>query len=152
MGTGWRSRRRRSPWPTSSAPSRARWPTSAGTRPDSLTYEGSAGPLRDVWLAVRANLRAVLEVVTVADIAEDHLPELIPELLEDPEAFRPTDPRSGSSAGHRRAATGRVPCPSSSDRRSGRRRRSALLLVQAPAMAQALLDLAEEERVDAGCR
>ena len=60
-----------------------------GARPDSLAYEGSASSLRDVWLAVRANLRAVLELVTVADIAEDHLPELIPELLEDPEALRP---------------------------------------------------------------
>jgi hypothetical protein len=27
--------------------------------------------------------------VTVADIAEDHLPELVPELLADPEATRP---------------------------------------------------------------
>ena len=60
-----------------------------GARPDSLTYDGAAGPLRDVWLAVRANLRAVLESVTVADIAEDHLPDLVPRLLEDPEAFRP---------------------------------------------------------------
>jgi Rrf2 family protein len=60
-----------------------------GARPDSLAYEGSAKPLRDVWLAVRANLRAVLEHVTVADIAEDHLPELVPELLADPEATRP---------------------------------------------------------------
>ena len=46
-------------------------------------------PLRDVWLAVRANLRAVLEHVTVADIAEDHLPDLVPKLLADPEASRP---------------------------------------------------------------
>jgi Rrf2 family protein len=60
-----------------------------GARPDSLAYEGSASSLRDVWLAVRANLRAVLELVTVADIAEDHLPELVPELLKDPEALRP---------------------------------------------------------------
>jgi Rrf2 family protein len=60
-----------------------------GSRPDSLTYDGAAVPLRDVWLAVRANLRAVLEHVTVADIAEDHLPELVPELLADPEASRP---------------------------------------------------------------
>ncbi len=60
-----------------------------GSRPDSLTYDGAAVPLRDVWLAVRANLRAVLEHVTVADIAEDHLPELVPKLLADPEASRP---------------------------------------------------------------
>jgi Rrf2 family protein len=60
-----------------------------GARPDSLAYDGSARPLREVWLAVRASLRAVLETVTVADIAEDHLPQLIPRLLDDPEAFRP---------------------------------------------------------------
>ena len=60
-----------------------------GSRPDSLTYDGAAVALRDVWLAVRANLRAVLEHVTVADIAEQHLPELVPELLADPEASRP---------------------------------------------------------------
>jgi DNA-binding IscR family transcriptional regulator len=60
-----------------------------GSRPDSLSYDGAAAPLRDVWLAVRANLRAVLEHVTVADIAENHLPQLVPELLADPEASRP---------------------------------------------------------------
>ena len=60
-----------------------------GSRPDSLTYDGAAVALRDVWLAVRANLRAVLEHVTVADIAEQHLPELVPQLLADPEASRP---------------------------------------------------------------
>ena len=60
-----------------------------GARPETLAFDGAAAPLRDVWLAVRANLRAVLEGVTVADIAEDHLPPFIPELLADPEALRP---------------------------------------------------------------
>ena len=79
-----------------------------GSRPDSLTYDGAAVPLRDVWLAVRANLRAVLEHVTVADIAEDHLPELVPKLLADPEAVTPplTEQRRRGRGG---VTAGRVP-------------------------------------------
>ncbi len=60
-----------------------------GMRPETLAFNGAAAPLREVWLAVRANLRAVLERVTLADIAEDHLPSFVPELLTDPEALRP---------------------------------------------------------------
>src|ERR1044072_8373750 len=41
----------------------------AGVRPEQVEYAGTAAPLRDVWIAVRANLRAVLEVVTLADVA-----------------------------------------------------------------------------------
>jgi len=32
-----------------------------GVPPDAVAYEGSAAPLRDVWVAVRASLRVVLE-------------------------------------------------------------------------------------------
>jgi Rrf2 family protein len=60
-----------------------------GMRPETLTFEGSAERLRDVWLAVRVNLRAVLEQVTVADIADDHLPAIVAKLLTDPEAMNP---------------------------------------------------------------
>jgi Rrf2 family protein len=60
-----------------------------GTRPESLEFEGSARALREVWLAVRANLRAVLERVTVADIAADDLPPFVRKVLADPEALRP---------------------------------------------------------------
>ncbi len=60
-----------------------------GMRPETLSFEGAAAPLRDVWLAVRVNLRAVLEGVTVADIAEDHLPAVVADLVRDPEALRP---------------------------------------------------------------
>jgi Rrf2 family protein len=60
-----------------------------GARPETLAFEGAAAPLREVWLALRANLRAVLEGVTVADIAGDHLPPFVTGLLEDPEALRP---------------------------------------------------------------
>ena len=40
-----------------------------GERPEQVEYAGAAEPLRDVWVAVRANLRAVLETVTLADLA-----------------------------------------------------------------------------------
>jgi DNA-binding IscR family transcriptional regulator len=43
--------------------------------------------LREVWIAVRANLRAVLEHVTLADLASGRLPEEVAELARDPEAW-----------------------------------------------------------------
>ena len=51
-----------------------------GERPDVVTYTGAAEPLQDVWLAVRTNLRAVLETVTLADLAAGRLPDEIAEL------------------------------------------------------------------------
>jgi Rrf2 family protein len=60
-----------------------------GQRPEVLEFEGAATALRDVWLAVRVSLRSVLEQVTVADIARGELPDLVADLLRDPEAFVP---------------------------------------------------------------
>jgi Rrf2 family protein len=60
-----------------------------GVRPDSITYQGAAEPLRDVWIAVRASLRSVLETVTLADIAGGELPPFVRELVADPEAWAP---------------------------------------------------------------
>ena len=40
-----------------------------GIRPDELTYGGAAARLPEVWVALRASLRDVLEHVTIADIA-----------------------------------------------------------------------------------
>ena len=45
-----------------------------GVRPDSISYQGTAEPLKDVWIAVRASLRSVLEAVTLADVASGELP------------------------------------------------------------------------------
>src|SRR5947207_5953519 len=58
-----------------------------GQRPEQVEYEGVAERLREVWIAVRANLRAVLEQVTLADLTEDHLPEPIGRLVKDPDAW-----------------------------------------------------------------
>ena len=46
-----------------------------GVRSEQIEYAGSAEPLRDVWVAVRASLRSVLEAVTLADLAAGELPE-----------------------------------------------------------------------------
>jgi Rrf2 family protein len=58
-------------------------------RPEEVEYVGAAEHLRDVYIAVRANLRAVLEDVTLADLASGTLPEGIRVLAEDPEAWLP---------------------------------------------------------------
>ncbi len=58
-----------------------------GEFPETVEYQGAAKPLREVWIAVRANLRAVLETVTLADLVEGSLPDPIGELTQDPEAW-----------------------------------------------------------------
>jgi Rrf2 family protein len=47
--------------------------------PDDLAYAGSAVHLRDVWLALRSNIRAVLEAVTLADVVAGRLPARVTE-------------------------------------------------------------------------
>ena len=60
-----------------------------GVRPEELAYGGTAQPLRDVFVALRANVRAVLEAVTLADVAAGELPEVVRELVRDREAWSP---------------------------------------------------------------
>jgi Rrf2 family protein len=47
-----------------------------------VKYAGPAEALRDVWMAVRASLRSVLEVVTLADLAEGNLPDSVRDLAD----------------------------------------------------------------------
>ena len=61
--------------------------TVRGVRPQSLDYAGSAEPLQQVWIALRASLRAVLEDVTLADVVAGKLPKAVLALAEDPEAW-----------------------------------------------------------------
>jgi Rrf2 family protein len=58
-----------------------------GEWPEAVEYSGAAEHLQEVWIAVRANLRAVLESVTLADLVEGDLPAPITELTRDPEAW-----------------------------------------------------------------
>ena len=57
-----------------------------GERPDRLAYRGAAKPLQDVFLALRANVRAVLESVTLADVASGELPAGVRDLSSHPQA------------------------------------------------------------------
>jgi Rrf2 family protein len=58
-----------------------------GISPDVLVYPGSAERMRDVWVALRASIRSVLERVTLADIASGELPPSIAELTSEPDAW-----------------------------------------------------------------
>jgi Rrf2 family protein len=59
----------------------------AGRRPEDLAFAGPAAPLREVWIAVRANLRSVIEHVTLADLAAGEIPGRVHELTADPDAW-----------------------------------------------------------------
>ncbi len=58
-----------------------------GLRPTELDYPGPTAPLRDVWVALRANLRAVLDHTTIADVAGGQLPAIVQQLAADPAAW-----------------------------------------------------------------
>ena len=60
-----------------------------GMRPEELEYGGAAAALRDVFVALRANIRAVLENATLADVAAGELPDRVRDLVRDPEAWSP---------------------------------------------------------------
>lgn len=58
-----------------------------GGPPEDAAYSGTTVALGRVWIAVRANLRGVLEQVTVADVASGQLPASVDKLAADPEAW-----------------------------------------------------------------
>ena len=60
-----------------------------GRRSEEVEFSGTAAPLREVWIAVRASLRAVLESVTLADIARGELPDAVADLTGDADAWLP---------------------------------------------------------------
>src|SRR5829696_266490 len=51
--------------------------------PESTKYAGNAKQLTEVWIAVRASLRRVLERVTIADLRDGTIPDKVLELTED---------------------------------------------------------------------
>ncbi|MBF0817337.1 Rrf2 family transcriptional regulator [Microbacterium paludicola] len=60
------------------------------TRPSELTYAGeeSGGTFVELWVALRANVRAVLERTTLADLAAGRLPAHVRALADDPSSWR----------------------------------------------------------------
>lgn len=60
-----------------------------------IRYPGAASPLTDVWKAIRASLRSVLETTTVADLAAGRLPSRVRALAARYDASERTRPRRG---------------------------------------------------------
>ncbi len=60
-----------------------------GEGPEDLAYRGAASPLQSVWLALRANVRQVLESVTLADLVRGELPGPVLQLSEHPDVWSP---------------------------------------------------------------
>jgi Rrf2 family protein len=58
-----------------------------GLSPEELEYAGSAAQLREVWVALRASVRSVLEQVTLADVARGELPPHVVELTQAADAW-----------------------------------------------------------------
>ena len=58
-----------------------------GERPEKVGYSGAAEPLQTVWIALRANERAILEEVTLAHLVSRNLPVRVRELADDPRAW-----------------------------------------------------------------
>jgi Rrf2 family protein len=59
-----------------------------GGRPEDTSYGGAAEPLTRVWIALRANLRAVLEATTLDDVVSGRLPAPVQSLADDPDAWQ----------------------------------------------------------------
>lgn len=60
----------------------------AGSRPEDVEYPGAAVALRQTWVALRATMRSVLEVVTLADLASGTLPPSVDALTRGDDAWK----------------------------------------------------------------
>lgn len=78
-----------------------------GDRPENMEYKGAAQPLTDVWIAVRAALREILEATSLANLRDGTLPERVRDLADDPEAWVSLGRIRG--AGPTSAASGAAP-------------------------------------------
>jgi Rrf2 family protein len=58
-----------------------------GARPEHLEYGGAAAPLQQVWIALRASERGILEGVSLAHVASGEMPPLVASLVADPAAW-----------------------------------------------------------------
>lgn len=63
-----------------------------GQRPEDVEYAGPSEHLKEVWIAVRAAMRDVLEHITLADVAANHLPAPVTKLLDEPGAWQRRKP------------------------------------------------------------
>ena len=66
-----------------------------GHRPERLTYAAPAARLQDVWVAVRAALRAVLETTTLEQVVEGRLPPQVVALCDSTRSWTSVWPVDG---------------------------------------------------------
>ena len=62
--------------------------TLSGQYPETLTYPGPAEGLREVWVAVRASIRSVLEQTTIADVASGSPSRIVKRIVADDDAWQ----------------------------------------------------------------
>lgn len=60
-----------------------------GVRPEKAKFRSPSEHLQEVWIAVRANLRAVLESVTLEHVISGRLPASVRKLASDQDAWEP---------------------------------------------------------------
>ena len=60
-----------------------------GLRPEAVEYNDTAAVLQHVWIASRRSLRAVLETVTVRQLADGKLPRSVSSRTSDDDAWQP---------------------------------------------------------------
>jgi Rrf2 family protein len=58
-----------------------------GQRPENVGYHGAAAALQEVWIALRASERQILELVSIADVSTGRLPKRVKTLAADPRAW-----------------------------------------------------------------
>lgn len=58
-----------------------------GSRPENLEYTGAAQPLQQVWIALRASERQILEGVSLAHVAGAEMPSMVADLVANPAAW-----------------------------------------------------------------
>jgi len=58
-----------------------------GSRPEHLEYVGAASSLQEVWIALRAAERLILEGVSLAHVAAGTLPDSVADLIANPAAW-----------------------------------------------------------------
>jgi Rrf2 family protein len=57
------------------------------TPPEAIEYRGNSEHLQEVWIAVRASIRNVLENVTLADLASGEMPDVVADRVASPDAW-----------------------------------------------------------------
>lgn len=60
-----------------------------GLRPEETRYEGAAANLPDLWVAVRAAVREVVDEVSLAELVGGKLPSHVRKLTARPDAWQP---------------------------------------------------------------